>query len=193
MSDRRLDIWDTPSAYGLVSRFFHWLMAALFVLIYLSAVLHFWNREAAITKMFFAQHFNVGFSLLILTLVRGVWALMNAGRRRAAGGKAVLDRLARWHHVAMYILMLVIPLLAMMRSYGSGRGFSWFGIQLIAASEDKIPYLMVPANLVHGLFGWLLLVLVIGHAGMAFLHFRSWKDDVLRRMWPSNSVRQVRG
>ncbi len=81
--------------------------------------------------------------------------------------------------------MVVIPLLALLRQYGSGRAFSPFGLPLVPGFEGEgIEWLMLPANLFHGWFGWLLLAMIVGHILMAFFHRRrAQDDDVIARIW----------
>jgi cytochrome b561 len=39
-----------------------------------------------------------------------------------------------------------------------------------------------PASAAHGLLGWVLLALIVGHIAMVLLHRWVWKDDVAQRM-----------
>lgn len=84
-----------------------------------------------------------------------------------------------------YGLIMLIPTLALLRQYGSGRAFSPFGLPLMPGGfdENKIEWLMAPASLFHGALGWLLLTLIAGHIGMALVHrYRAGDEDVLPRM-----------
>ena len=44
------------------------------------------------------------------------------------------------------------------------------------------PELMAPANAAHGLLGWALLALTLGHVAMALAHAYLWREDTLTRM-----------
>jgi len=45
-----------------------------------------------------------------------------------------------------------------------------------------VEWMVAPASAVHGLLGWVLLALIVGHVGMVVVH-RWWlKDDVAQRM-----------
>ena len=83
----------------------------------------------------------------------------------------------------MYGLLFVIPFVALLRQYGSGREFVAFGMTIMPGFSDaKIEWMIAPASLLHGNLGWLLLFMVIGHAAMAFVHRRQGGEDVLARM-----------
>lgn len=66
---------------------------------------------------------------------------------------------------------------------GSGYGLDPFGIELIAGREegDTIGW-MVALGKLHVPLAWSLLILVVGHAGMALLHQFVKKDGVMQRM-----------
>lgn len=174
-------LFDHPKGYGAVSRALHWLMAALFAWQFLSAILHVVDREMPVARFFWSWHMSIGFLLLIAVVLRGAWAFVNLGNRpvHAAG---FLGLAARLGHLALYLLMLAVPALAVLRAYGSGRGLSVFGIEVFAGGGERIPELMAPANAVHGLLGWALLALTLGHIVMALAHAYLWRQDTLTRM-----------
>ncbi|MCM5556559.1 cytochrome b [Pleomorphomonas sp. JP5] len=181
MTKDQSTLFDHPEGYGAISRALHWLMAALFAWQFLSVILHAVDREMPAARFFWSWHMSVGFLLLIAVVLRGVWALVNLGNRprHAAGFLGVAARLG---HLALYLLMLAVPTVAVLRAYGSGRGFSAFGIEVFAGGGERIPELMAPANAVHGLLGWALLALTLGHIAMALAHTYLWRQDTLTRM-----------
>src|SRR5690625_7951900 len=66
--------------------------------------------------------------------------------------------------------MLLTPIIALLRAFGSGRGFNYFGLQVISPGDDKIEALVDFGNQWHSVFGWLLFALIIGHVVMSFYH-----------------------
>lgn len=173
-------IWDRPNGYGIVSRGLHWLMAALFALQFLSAIFQLIDRKLPITQVLWSAHYSVGFTLLVLVVLRAGWGLVNLGNR-PLHGKGLLGLASLGGHLAMYALMIFIPAVAVLRAYGGGRGFSVFGMQLFQPGERN-EALMAPAHLLHGPAGWVLLALVAGHVAMVFVHRYAWREDVLGRM-----------
>lgn len=190
-------ICDTQAGYGLISRSLHWLMALLFAWQFTSALLHYFADDTAAEAFFWSTHLSVGFTLYLLSLVRGAWALAN-WRRRPAHSGSPLERAASIGHLALYSLMIIVPLLAILRAIGNGRGMQVYGLELIALGGEPNPLLTSPANVVHGVLGWALLALVVGHVGMALLHGMVWRDSTLDRMtkgWsaaPASSTLQER-
>ena len=64
---------------------------------------------------------------------------------------------------------------------GNGYGLTVFGMELVAKG-DGIPWLAAFGRAVHSPLAWLLVAMVIGHAGMALVHHFVKRDGVLRRM-----------
>ena len=169
---------DCAQRYGAVTRVLHWGMAALFGWQFVTVLAHALLEGSAFDKFAWGTHKAAGLLLMALVVIRLGWALLNLGRRPAA-----ISPMAKLGHVTLYVLMFVIPFVALLRQYGSGREFVAFGATLMAGfSEGKIEWMIAPANLLHGNLGWLLLFMVIGHAAMAFIHRRQGGEDVLARM-----------
>ncbi len=173
-------IWDDRSGYGLVSRGFHWLMALLFLWQFASAILRVFAKDMPIYSFFWSAHFQLGFALLVLALLRGVWGLMNIHRRPHKDG--AIGKLAVLGHLAIYVLMITIPSLALLRAYGSGHGFSFLGMPIFAKTDIQNAMLTAPANALHGPLGWVLLAAIVGHVAMALVHHFALRDDTLRYM-----------
>lgn len=173
-------LMDHQHGYGLISRGFHWGMALLLLWQVISAALHFFFDETPVTEFFFSLHFSNGVLLLALTVLRGIWGLINLPRRPAhAGG---LDRAAAIGHVAMYLLLIAVPTVAIVRAYGSTHPFSAFGIEIFAGRESKIEWMTGLGNQWHGLIGWTLFALIAGHIVMAFVHQAVQGRPIVARM-----------
>ncbi len=172
--------FDTPERYGRISRGFHWLMAALFAWQFAGALLYVGIGDTAVTRLVGGSHFTLGFTLFVLVLLRGLWGLANLKSRPPHPGR--LGRAASIGHGVIYGLMVVIPSLALLRQYGSGKPFAPFGIPLMPERDTKIAWMMAPADLFHAWLGFTLLAVVLGHSAMALVHQRVWKDHTLSRM-----------
>ncbi|MBJ3776149.1 cytochrome b [Acuticoccus mangrovi] len=177
-----ISLLDSPSGYGLVSRGLHWGMALVIAWQFTSAVLRVVASDTPVEEFFWSTHYSVGFTILLLVLVRGLWGLANLARRPRTEGPALQRRLAGIAHLVLYGLMAVVPVLAIARAAGSGRGLRVFGVELIAGGGERVPQLMAPANLLHGNLGWLLLALIAGHTLMALYHGLLRADPTLDRM-----------
>lgn len=169
---------DTKNHYGALTRFLHWLMAVGFLWMFFTAVVRSIDRDSALNQAIWPYHSQVGFTILLLAVVRIIWALRQSGRRPTN------DFLVRCGHIALYVLMVLTPTLALLRQYGSGRSFNYFGWQLMSASDEKVQGLIDLGNQWHSVFGWVLFTLIFGHIVMAFYHrSKGPEHDVLPRIW----------
>lgn len=183
-SERTIQWLDTPQRYGIVSRLLHWTMAAMILWQFASLLLYRGFGEVAAIKAVLdsaPSHGHVGFFILAVLLVRGGWGLSNA-RRRASHGTSMAGRLATAGHLVLYALMFLIPAVALLRSYGSGRGFALGNLQIIPSTGERVDWMVSIAGLTHGEMAWVMLALIGGHIVMAIVHHAVLKDDTLRRM-----------
>jgi cytochrome b561 len=168
---------DNPERYGLITRALHWSMALVLGWQFLTTVVRVLMEESALDEFMWGTHRAAGVLLMLMVVLRLLWALFNLKQRPASLGMA-----AKLGHLALYGLMLGVPFFALLRQYGSGRELTVFGLQLMPGfSGEKIEWLMLPANLFHGWAGWLMLVLIVGHALMVMVHRRQGQD-ILPRM-----------
>ena len=171
---------DHPEGYGLVSRTLHWLMAALFAWHFAGASLFMVIPDSPVTHFVGGTHFTMGFTLFVLLLLRGLWGLTNF--RRRPGHPGALGRAAVAGHLALYGLMAVIPALALLRQYGSGRPFEPYGIPLMPGFAGRVDWMMAPGNTLHSLLGWVLMAMIGGHVAMSLVHRYVLREDVLGGM-----------
>ncbi len=175
-----LELHDTPERYGAVTRALHWGMAALFAWQFLGMILKVILDEHPIVGVVAGSHSSTGLLIFLLALARVIWTFVNPSRPPREPGP--VGHAAQAGHSALYALMLLVPGIALLRAYGSGRGIAFFGIELVAETGREVEWMMAPANALHGLLGWTLLVLILGHVAMAIAHRYLWGDDVFVRM-----------
>ncbi|MCX7556886.1 cytochrome b [Xanthomonadaceae bacterium JHOS43] len=172
---------DTHERYGIVSRLFHWGMALLVIW----QAMKFFDRidegEHWIGQTLVPWHVSVGSLLLLLVLLRAVWALRQRSNRPVAPPPPLMAFLASAGHVLLYAALVLMPLTGIAILLGNGYPLTAFGITLVPGGEE-IPWLATLGGSLHSPVAWLLLIMIIGHVGMALVHHFIKKDDVLHRM-----------
>ncbi len=169
---------DSPKRFGSVTRVLHWLMAVLFVWQFASVLAHFFAEDSALDSFLWPTHKSVGTLLMLLILVRILWALANTGRRPKP-----VSWLAGFGHSVLYVLMLAIPLVALLRQFGGGRAFSPFGIPFMPGFEGpKVTWMVDLGSNFHSLLGWVLLAAIVGHIAAALWHYFSGEPEVMGRI-----------
>lgn len=181
---KHTDSWlDTPQRYGRVTRILHWSIAVLILwqIGLVAAYKIFGERPLLETLATYTPHGIVGFLVMVIGALRLLWSLANR-HRRPQHGNGLLGLAARSGHALLYALMLFIPAVALLRNYGSGRGWKPLGIEVIPATGEKVDWMVTAGNTAHGFAAWTLLALVGGHILMGLIHRFAWNDDVLSRM-----------
>uniref|UniRef100_A6VRV4 Cytochrome B561 n=1 Tax=Marinomonas sp. (strain MWYL1) TaxID=400668 RepID=A6VRV4_MARMS len=174
---------DSQNYYGRVSRTLHWLTAALVILQFFVVLAWRGTGKNAVT-LFLANigpHGSLGLLILVVTLVRLYWTWLNRKQRplKTLGWDGKLARLV---HAAFYVLLLLLPAIALLRQYGEGYEIRLYGITMLPEAERHIAWMVAPADLLHSPLSWLLAGLMIGHIAMALIHRFWFKDKVLARM-----------
>lgn len=172
--------------YSTVARAFHWLTFAFVVvqipiglaMVYRGYTLNIWDD---VTNQLYSSHKLIGFTLLWLVLARVAYRLWHGAPPPEPTLQAWQRRGSEIVHNTLYVLLIAMPILG------------WIGISLYPALDIfglfSLPALTSPdqelANRVLGIHAWLawvLIVLIIGHVGMALYHYFIRGDNVLQRM-----------
>lgn len=172
---------DTPERYGLVTRLLHWAMALILLWQFTGMILRMILGRTPLMAFWVGSHQSVGTVLLGLILLRLAWAWANR-TRRPPHGRTLVGRAAAIGQGMLYGLMLIVPTLALLRAIGGGRGYAFFGWQVVPRGGPRIDWMTMPADLLHSRLAWLLLALILGHVAMALVHQFVWRDGVLLRM-----------
>lgn len=172
------------TAYHPIAKALHWVMAlAIFGLLALGFVMS--DMPLSPEKLqYFSWHKWAGVSIFVLVWVRLVWRLLNTPPAYASSMPRLLQMLAHAGHLALYALMIVIPLSGWLMSSAKGVQTVWFGVLPIPdlLSRDKeLGHLLEE---IHSLLNWGLIVLIAGHVGAALKHHFIDRDDILTRMLP---------
>jgi len=166
--------------YNAGARALHWLIALLIIANLASGLL---NEALEKTIELMPTHKAIGMTVLVLSLVRLVWRLTWTAPAYPASLSGFEVMAAKAVHVLLYIFMIGMPLSGWIFVSPGKYPLNWFGLFDIA----KLP--VVKDSLLagighefHEIGGWLMLALVIGHAGAALRHHFVLKDGVMRRM-----------
>jgi cytochrome b561 len=180
--------------YGTVAVTLHWLIAiAIIGMIgfgYYLSTLPITDPSLYRLVQF---HKSIGLTILVLSLLRIAWRLINPVPPLPDTLGKPMKVLARATHILLYVLIVTIPLTgwAMVSASPLDIPTMWFGLfqwPHIAAFVH-LPYNQKPATeeTIHTIHAWLAYgtaALLVLHVGAALLHHYFMKDDTLRRMLP---------
>jgi cytochrome b561 len=175
---------NTVGRYGSLSIGLHWLTLALLIGVYACINLtDLYAKGSAPREALKDWHFMLGLTVLVLVALR----LLN---RLVGGNPAVVPPLALWQHrlasvthVALYVLMIVMPILGWLTLSAAGKPIPFFGVQLPALlAENK--NLAGQLKEVHETIGTVGYFLIGAHAVAALFHYFVTRDNTLVRMLP---------
>lgn len=184
-------IKNTSSHYGIISILQHWIGAILLIgLFILGIIMVDWDY----THPYYYEgphfHESLGIIFAILLLVRIIWRLVNP-KPTPLSSNQLQQRLAKYAHQLLYLLMVAIPISGYLISSADGRSvkiFSWFEVPAITDILDiKIDNLATTSGDIHYWLSIAIIALTVLHIAAALKHHFVEKDDTLKRILKSHS------
>lgn len=179
MSRRNVERW------GGISQLLHWTIAVLILVI---GVVGLVMGELPRTPRWFwvyTAHKSLGLTVLALVLLRIGWRLYAGAPPAVPGTPRWQAWLASAMHVALYLLVLAMPFSGWLYDSASGlRPLRWFGQAEVPKLVAPDPDLADAAGGAHEWLFWVLVLLVLAHAGAALYHHFVRHDATLARMLP---------
>jgi cytochrome b561 len=175
-----MSLQNGPDSFGLVTRVIHWMMAIL-ILAMFALGLRLTSMEPGLSNLWlYALHKTVGFTLLVLVVLRIFWHLVS--RPPAPIGPPGRMRLfVRIWHGTLYALMLATPIAGWAGSSASGIDTVIFGSitlpPLVAANETSEFVWFI----LHEIFAKVLIAMAIVHM-LGALKREMAGDGTLTRM-----------
>jgi cytochrome b561 len=171
--------------YTKVAMAFHWLIAAL--IIWGFAIGWIMTDIPGFTPAklrYFSWHKWIGVTVLVLALARLVW---RAGHRPPALPEAMHNwekAAAHLGHIALYVLMLAIPVSGYLYSSAAGVQVVYLGILPLPKLIDTNRALAAVLKPVHIYLNYTLLAAVAGHLLAVVKHQLIDRQRLLARMLP---------
>lgn len=175
--------------YSATARVFHWVTVVLVVAAYMMSVGGSETRVYSSANDFDRSlHELLGLSVFTLTLVRFGWRAIVPPPKRP-DLPAWMELAARLGHWAIYALLLLVPVAAVVGAWLEGHPLTVLAVgnipPLLAQSR---PLGAQIANL-HGLLGNVLIWLAGFHAAAALYHHFWRRDTVLLSMLPGRTTK----
>ncbi|UPW17213.1 cytochrome b [Agarivorans sp. TSD2052] len=173
-------IKNNETQFGLVSKLIHWLMAGLFIALIAIALYMDYLPRSPEKFEFFALHKALGVLALVSVFARIVWHRVSQVPAPIAEGFKL--KLAHLGHIALYLLMLVMPISGALMSVSGGHDINFFDWFVISGFSEKSEGLNEITGLIHHYGSKALYVVLVGHIAAALYHHFIVKDDTLKRI-----------
>ena len=179
-----MTIRNTPTRWGHVAQFLHWLIVVLIITqVILANIAE--DLPLGMKKLkWFARHKSVGITILGLAVIRLLWRWANPTPALPTTLKPYERVLAAVTHFGLYLLLFAMPLTGWMMTSARGFPASWFGFFQLPDFVPKNDTLYKTMKETHDTLALALYAIVFLHVAGALKHHFVLKDDVLRRMLP---------
>ena len=188
-------IRNTPDAWGWPARLFHWLMAlqVIGMLGFGFYLTNGFNPGDPAKLGLVQQHKSIGFSVFVLACLRLAWRAINPSPRLPEGMHRMEHAAARASHVALYVLMVALPVSGwLMASASPFNNPDAYPVQIknivfglfelpdpIAVGTSELEHLF---RSIHFYCGVMLLAVLCAHVAGTLKHYFINRDNVLNRM-----------
>jgi cytochrome b561 len=176
-----------PRAIGVYDpglRAIHWLMAAL---IFIALPLGVWAsllpRGAFRSEVLFF-HKSIGVTVFGLVVLRIIWRLVAGAPDYAEPLGRAIHAASRAGHLALYALMIAMPVSGYLTSTASGSPLPWFGLFTLPRLVGKDKSLAEATSWAHYVLAWTIAFVLAAHLGAVVWHAAIKRDTILTRMWP---------
>ena len=168
--------------FSIPSIAMHWLMVLVFIGIYIAVnLIDVFPKGSDSRALAKTLHFSLGLLVLGLFWLRVAFRLLGNTPAIVPEPPVWQEKLAKLGHLALYAIMLLMPLLGWAALSAFGKPIPFFGLELPALlAPDKALGRSIMD--VHELGGNLAYFLIGGHALAALYHHYFMKDNTLRRM-----------
>lgn len=174
---------DSRSGYGLCTILLHWISAlVIFVLFGLGIFMVELDYYDAWYHRAPSLHISLGLTLLILTLIRFSWRILNPKPAPLPTYTNMTHWLATAMKYAFYIVIFALIVTGYLMTTAEGKPASLFGLLDIPMTLQLGPDGVDSAGELHELLAWGIILLTLMHAGAALVHHFVIRDSTLVRI-----------
>jgi cytochrome b561 len=176
---------NSTDRYGTLSIGMHWLMFLLIVAVYACIDLReFFPKDSDPRNALKMWHFMLGLSVFALVWLRLIMRVTQVTPRIEPALKAKQELAAKLVHIALYVLMIGMPLLGWIILSAAGKPIPFFGFDLpaLVAENREFAKSIKEIHEVIGTAGYFLIGI---HAAAALFHHYIMRDNTLARMLPN--------
>lgn len=174
------------SQYDPVAKSLHWLMAILIIGLWCVGLTAEEMPKGDLRSQIIGLHKAFGVLALALVVVRLAWRATHTAPELPQSMPPLEQLGAKLGHLALYALMIALPVDGILMSQAAGRPVNVFGWTLptILEKNDTLKGVFGEG---HELLAWALALVLAVHVLAALRHHWLLKDDVMRRMLPRRS------
>lgn len=173
------------AGYGTTARMLHWVVAAaVLAMIPAGLIMVRDGLDRGLQDALFIFHKNLGSLLIPVIALRVAWRIAHPAPPLPSTLPAWQRTAAHGSHVALYVLMVVLPLSGYVRVRAGGfpiEGLDAMGLPTLVGHSKS---LAEAAGTLHEWAAYALIAVLALHLGAALNHALIRRDNIWRRIWP---------
>ena len=174
-----MNLTNTLTEYGYISKIFHWLSAAVLVfqipLGFYLVDMDFSEKRLTIESI----HVALGLGILYLTILRLIYKSFNATpalQNSIFPGQKIIAKL---NHFFLYISVLVITISGALKKLYNGEELDMFFFNLEIKDNFELAEIFYE---IHIIGNYILLALITLHISAVIIHKLLFKENLLKRI-----------
>ena len=175
---------NTLTSYGQVTKILHWLMAILFIMMFIIAYIMINIPKSEFRDTLYNLHKATGLLLFGLAGIRIIWRFINIQPQLTTALPLWQHHAARLNIIALYFFMFAMPMTGFLTSTLGGHDISFYNIFIISPfAHNKMASELFSEY--HEILSYLLILVFSLHVLASLYHHYIIKDQILKRMWIS--------
>lgn len=178
-----MQIKNTETRYGLIAKLLHWVIGLSIIgMLAFGLYIDGLENDDPSRGDMYGLHKAVGLVILGLVSLRVVWFLINFGKPKPLETHTKIEvYAAKSAHIALYVLMVAVPLSGWVMSSAYGFPVELFGYKFSIIDERDLD-LAKQAGDLHELTAYVIMGVIGLHILGAVKHVVIDRDDTLKRM-----------
>lgn len=174
----------TPLRYAPSSRWLHWITAVLVavVIVFGIWIYYFEPADQAFKLRLYNIHESLGVIVFVLTLIRILNRYRHPPPPLPADTPAIIHLAARTSHMALYALLVLMPVIGFLATNAWGFPLSVFGVLPLPSPVGKDEDLAKLLSLLHWSGAIAIVSLIGAHLMGVIYHTFIRRDGLLHRM-----------
>ncbi len=174
----------STARYTAPARGFHWVTAALVAVIIVVGlwIAYFRPEEEAFKLRLYNIHESLGVIVWVLTLMRLAYRRRHPPPPLPADTPAAIRVAAHTSHIALYVLLLTLPVIGFLATNAWGFPLSIFGVLPLPSPVGKDEALAKVLSAAHRIGALSIIALIGAHVAGVLYHTFIRRDGLLRRM-----------
>lgn len=177
---------NTSHYYTRTAQVLHWLMALIFISVWLvgffSGNFLSYDIDGSFKGEVINFHKNIATTIIFLFFIRIFWRYTHPAPDLPATMSPTMKTLAHAGHLVLYIMLIALPITGCLYSWSAGYPAPVLYLFEIPRLLDANPEIMAVVKPLHIYLSWFVGFVVVGHIAAALKHHFIDRDHVLDSM-----------